>query len=439
MKETKLSRLALRHPFFSTWLAIAAVTLITTGSKAEWPLIRHRTVNKHIVGELGHIGYFAIEVKNAISGFVADSKLRWVDATPYREFLSNIHSANTIAPDGNELGKHVIYIQLESVDGIAVRSSYQGEPVMPFLSSLRQESIDLANHLDNSDAGRTTDGEFLALASVPPLKDIPIFVTRDLSDVPALPKVLNRAGYLTQSLHGFDSHFWNRKNAHAQLGYRESYYIEDLDRSDSIGWGVSDYSVLQQSAALIEPSDRPVFNHTILLTNHHPYQHVGKKFGHQKATIEENHIDSLRYVDDSIQSFFKRLEERGILEDCLIIIYSDHDSGIENQLRNVVTLDEDVYPDTLPAILYGFSEAPLRVEKATGHQDIPVIVLKELGLPIPRSFTGNALQSDLPTYHPKFGTRRIVDGELISSDSPISLDTFTKLVLHHPKKLEGGE
>lgn len=410
-----------------------------TGSKADWPLIRHRTVNKHIVGELGHIGYFAIEVKNAFSGFIADSKLRWVDATPYREFLSNIHSSNTKAPDGNELGKHVIFIQLESVDGIAVRSSYQDKPVMPFLNSLRKESIDLANHLDNSDAGRTTDGEFLALASVPPLRDVPIFVTSDLSNVPSLPKALNQAGYRTLSLHGFDGHFWNRENAHAQLGYQRSAYKEDLDKSDLIGWGVSDFSALQQSAALIESSNRPVFNHTILLTNHHPYQHVGKKFGHQKKTIEENHIDSLRYVDKSIQSFFERLEENGILQNCLIVIYSDHDSGIENQLRKVVTLDEHAYHDTLPAILYGFSPSPIRIEKATGHQDIPVIVLKELGLPIPYSFTGNALQSHLPTYHPKLGARRIVEGKLIATESPVSLDTLTKLVLHHPKKLESNE
>lgn len=412
------------------------MTLLLLYANADWALIKHRTVNKHIVNELGRIGYLVHELYQAGKLRLSDARLGTIDPEPFRAFIDNIKDTNQQSkPAATGETKHLIYLQMESVDGVSIQSSYKGKPLMPFLHRLREKSIYFTNQLDNSDAGRTTDGEFLVLTSLPTIRNEPTYVNYDLSYTPSLPKTLNAVGYRTISIHGFDSNFWNRRQAHLQLGFQESYFRDQLDDSDTIGWGISDTSVLQQTAKLISQSDRPVFAHVILLTNHHPYHHVGEKLGAVKPSIELNLVDSLAYVDRSIQRFFDNLESDGILDDCIIAIFSDHDSGAETALRSIVEIENHTFRDTLPMLIYGTEGGPQRIEKATGHQDLPVIVLQELGIDTPDTFTGNSLLSNLPTYHPKKGKRIIKDGKLIESEPDIDLNKLTKLAILHPERL----
>ena len=141
------------------------------------------------------------------------------------------------APQANR--KNVIFIQYESLDDFCVDTRYQGKEIMPFFNSIKQEGLYFSNTLDTTGGGRTSDAEFLVLTSVPPLPDKPVFINYDLRKIPSLPRRLLQEGYFTFSIHGFNGSFWNRELAHRALGFEKSFFLEDLDQEDLIGWGIS--------------------------------------------------------------------------------------------------------------------------------------------------------------------------------------------------------
>lgn len=410
--------------------------LLVTCLFANWHLVTSRNTNGAVIKQLGFIGYATYESYTTVRTWIDERRLGFIDASPYSRFLKQHQQANDSQTQTKNL-KNVIYIQLESVDGISIRGRYFGEPVMPFLNSLSQRTQYFPNTKDNTSSGRTTDGEFLTLCSLPPVYGKPVYISYPLDKVPALPRTLRSEGYYTFSMHGNEGRFWNRDRAHQQLGYDESFYEEDLDQEDMIGWGVSDESVLRQAAVKIAASEKPVFAHVILLTNHHPYNHVGHKFGYEKNELVADHVDSLRYVDRSIEQFFSLLESENMLNDCIIAIYSDHDSAIESRLREAYTNTySSAYPDTVPLIIYGLDREPHVYDKAAGLQDLPAIILDVIGVAPPHTFLGNTLDSPNPTITPRSETLQIENGKATSKKTPIDITTLTKLAILHPEKLQ---
>ena len=236
----------------------------------------------------------------------------------------------------------------------------------------------------------TTDGEFLVLTSQAPLPRPPVFVSQPLDKIPSLPRVLNEQGYHTASIHGFNGAFWHREIAHTALGYDEMLFKDDLDLTDHIGWGWSDKAVLRAAAEKVIASEKPLFLHVITLTNHHPYYYIAKEQGIEPGTIEEEFLRSVGYLDEAIEIFFDKLAEAGMLDDCLIVIYGDHDSAIDEQLEaHLDHTNPRLVTDTVPVVMVGFNRPATRVDVMAGLQDVPVMVLEELGLEAPLTFLGS--------------------------------------------------
>jgi len=423
------------------WFGLCAAVAALSALSAHWGRAQARFTNRAIVSEFGYVGYACLETLSAARTRLDEQRLAYADPAPYRAFLDGIRKSRGPAPQppGPSAGRNVIYLQMESVDGVSVAATRNGEPVMPFLYSLSQRALAFRHVLDNASSGRTVDAEFLVLASQLPVPGKPVFPNYDLSAIPSLPRILGAAGYRTLSMHGNEGAFWSRADSHEQLGFQESYFFADLDQSDLLGWGVSDRSVLAQAALKIRDSERPVFAHLILLSNHHPYRHVAERLGRLKEGIVDNHIESLRYVDRSIEAFFEDLERYGLLERSLVAVFSDHDSGIRKPLRAAVETEVlDLGRDTAPLIVAGSSRPPRIVRKLAGLQDLPVFVLRELGLPVPRTFIGNSLDSRAPTATPEGKLLRLVEGRLEGRSAPIGLSSLSKMAILRPEKLEVG-
>ncbi|WP_309006470.1 LTA synthase family protein [Pelagicoccus sp. SDUM812005] len=405
----------------------------------DWGLIGERNLSRHVVGEIGFSGYLINELALASKHWLEERSLASQSTAPYRKFLTRVKEANGSITE-IQSRKNLIYIQMESVDGLSIDATYQDAPLMPFLHELRNQTCYFENTIDNTSSGRTTDGEFLALTSLPPISGTPVYRNYDLSKVPSLPRILNAHGYYTFSIHGFDGHFWNREASHHALGYSESFFRDDLDDSDTIGWGISDRSILRQAAQKISDSKRPVFAHIILLTNHHPYDHVSESIGHPSGDIAIDHIESLRYVDKSIQDFFEILERDGALNNSIIAIYSDHDSAIRKEVSDVVSIQSrQVYADSIPLIIYGLETPPRRIRKIAGLQDLPVIALQELGIPVPYSFSGNSLASQRPTLTPNNEFLSLRSGKLTRTRTEFDASTLTRMALLRPDHLKNEE
>jgi lipoteichoic acid synthase len=320
---------------------------------------------------------------------------------------------------------------------LAVGSTKRGRPLMPFLDELARRGTYFSTTIDNTASGRTTDAEFLVLTSAVPRTRPPIFVSESLARIPSLPRELHRAGYRAVSIHGFRGSFWHRAAAHRDLGYDEDIFEDKLAGAERIGWGVSDEAVLAAAAREIKASTQPLFLHVILLTNHHPFTYYGQSIHQPLKTIEESFVQSVGYVDRCIAGFYAELERQGVAGNCVVAVFSDHDSGITDKLG--LFLDSAPprrYADTVPLIVTGLRGAPQTVTAVTGLQDLPVLVLEELGLPVPVTFTGNGLASLGSTVGPIHGALRTnAAGAIESYTPPVAVDELTTLSLYHPEKL----
>lgn len=389
-----------------------------------------------VTEELGGLGYVCFDVADVVRGWFLSPNFAQIDVQPYREYLATLAANRRPLPTAPRPRKQVIYLQMESVDGFMVNASYRGEPVMPFLARLAAEQVYFANAIDNTGCGRTTDAEILTLTSLVPLHRAPIYVSQPLERVPSIPKILEAAGYDTWSMHGFEGSFWNRAVAHRALGYRHSYFEDQLVHDDRLGWGIPDHSVLHQAAQRLLAAKQPTFAHVILLTNHHPFSAVREHDNLPDQGMLDDYILSLRYTDRCLEAFFAELREGGLLENCIIGIYGDHDSSQTSQFA--AQMQYPLSPtcgDSVPLIVCGLDEAPLRVEAVGGLQDLPVMVLDALGLPVPCTFTGNSLGHNGSTIGFSHGLTLSTPDGVVQKSPPVDLDILTQLALKHPERL----
>ncbi len=412
---------------------VVVVILLTR----EWNLISGRAENRHIVNQLGLFGYTIYNVGSLIASVTERTRINTVDTKPYADFLSRLSDERGDSDLKQGKRKNVIFLQLESVDGFCLWADHEGKPLMPRLKEIALNGLAFSNTLDVTHAGRTVDAELLTLTSLVPVRGNPVFVSYELDRTPSLPRVLNEAGYYSFSAHGYEGFFWNRAKAHQSLGYEMDFFKPDIPSSEIVGWGVPDEQVLNFALEEIRGSEKSVFAHIILLTHHHPYNHVGDQFGDRKDSIEEDYIVSLQYVDEQIGGFYDSLKESGELEDTILAIYGDHDSGITASLAERLGVVLPQLQDTVPLVIHGLDTEPRIEEGVAGLQDLPVIVLHELGIQPPKTFVGNSLSSIGRTLSFDGNVWRYEGQSLVVEPLPVDLKKLTKLSVLRPKDLEG--
>jgi phosphoglycerol transferase MdoB-like AlkP superfamily enzyme len=155
-------------------------------------------------------------------------------------------------------------------------------------------------------------------------------------------------------MHGNNGDFWNRRIMHKNLGYDDLYAKDTYDINEVIGLGISDVSFLTQSVEklkTIAAEHDKYYGTVITLSNHTPFSDTDKygefdvslheTFINPETGLEEevtypymegtklgNYFKSVHYADYALGIFFDLLEENGLLENTVIILYGDHDARL---------------------------------------------------------------------------------------------------------------
>jgi phosphoglycerol transferase MdoB-like AlkP superfamily enzyme len=426
----------LRRWVFGAWVAGCAAVAGIMLAREPLGWLQTRFLNERVTQFLGGVGYVLFDIEETARNYWRSARLDRVDPTPYREYLRTLAARRRCQPATPPVRKHVIYVQMESADGLLIGARRDGRPVMPFLESLAREQVWFSNVVDNTAGGRTTDAQVLVQTSQVPLRNSPVYVSQPLDRVPSLPKALKAAGYHTWLMSGYFGAFGHCRSAAEALGYDERLFSEEIDTSERLGWGVSDRSVLHQAAQRIIAAKQPTFAHVIVLTNHHPYSYVRESKGLPVEGIVADYVHSVRYMDECIATFFGELRAAGVLDNCIIAVFGDHDSSITARLeRELQNMPVRVISDTVPLIIHGLPEAPRRIDAVAGLQDVPVIVLEALGLPVPLTFTGNGIEGGGRTVAAMYGPVEGTAQGLSPFPMPVDQETLTLLALHYPEKL----
>ncbi len=268
-----------------------------------------------------------------------------------------------------------------------------------------------------------------------PVANRSAYIDFDLSRLPSLPKTLAREGYTSFSIHGYEPGFWKRGINHQRLGFDKTFFYDDLDHSDEIGWGVSDISVVEQAVEKMASTEAPFFAHIILLSNHYPYTYVREMLGLPYKNIVEDYFISAGYVDGAIKRLFERLDEAGLIDDTIVAVYSDHDSGITSIIHDYAGLAyEPLADDRIPLLIYG---AGVRgsITDSSGLQDLSPTILYYLGIESPHTFVGlpNAGAS---VFMPGGRVLALDDSGRVGLElAGLDVETITLLAISRPESL----
>ena len=264
-------------------------------------------------------------------------------------------------------GKNVIVIHAESLQTLAMELSFNGEEVTPNLNKLANEGIMFTNFYSQVGVGTSSDAEFTFSTSLMPSSSGTVFVNYFNREYVTIQKLFKEQGYYTFSMHANTGDFWNRSTMHKNMGYDDFYSESSFDIDETIGLGLSDKSFFRQAVPMIrdiiDEKGTPFYATMIMLTNHTPFSDLelmdeypttmtvnidGEEVVREyiDGTTLGNYFRSVHYADQAIGQFIEDLDNEGLLEDTVLIIYGDHDARIKRSNYNIL-YNYDPYTDTV--------------------------------------------------------------------------------------------
>lgn len=276
-------------------------------------------------------------------------------------------------------GKNVIVIHAESIQKNLMDLSFNGQEVTPNLNKLAKEGMFFSNFYSPVSVGTSSDSELMFTTSLMPTQSGTAFVSYSDRTYNATPKLLSEKGYYTFSMHGNNADFWNRRAMYDSLGYQKFYSKDsyEVTKENTIGLGISDYAFFEQSVDKIKKINEKYdkwYGLLIMLSNHTPFSELDK-YGEFPVDIKEtktnpdgtteevvypymegtklgNYFKSAHYADGAIGSLITQLDENGLLDNTVVIVYGDHDAKLSrkeyNLLYNYDKENDSILPEDDP-------------------------------------------------------------------------------------------
>lgn len=272
--------------------------------------------------------FFNYHVYDIISLDTENSFMTSQDRQQIIDKMKNRHSTNYhfgVAKDK----KHVIVIQIESLQNLMIGKSYNGQVITPNINKLiEQDSIYFSNYYQQLGKGNTSDAEFASLNSLYPITSGNTYNVYEKNTFYGLPWIMREHGYDTNSYHGYVSTFWNREHVYPQIGFQKSYFEHDYVMGEKIVFGLADHDFFKQSVPLIAEAQNKSLHFLVTLSSHKPFDLPEDK---KNVILEEeddnffgHYLQSLNYMDEAFGAFIDDLKDTGVYDDSVIIFYGDH-------------------------------------------------------------------------------------------------------------------
>lgn len=301
---------------------------------------------------------------------------------------------------GRARGRDVIFLMVESLHAFPIGLRIDGVELTPNLNGLAARSLYFENFYSQAWQGRTSDGEFASLQSLHPLPAGSVATTYPDHSFHGLPAVLADRGYDTFSAHAYYGTLWNMRGMHRELGFRRSYFRQHFPREERVGMGLGDDGFLQRSLPLLQGARRPYMAFLMTLSTHHPYKlpdhHREIDFGGLEGSMLARYLHTVRYFDSALGNFVGGLEEAGILDEAVLVVYGDHEAelGPPADLEELLRRNAGFEPGgagfdarlwrerhRLPLLIHLPGDAGAgEYRVAGGHLDLAPTVLHLLGL-----------------------------------------------------------
>ncbi|PZW44578.1 LTA synthase family protein [Pseudomonas sp. URMO17WK12:I2] len=293
--------------------------------------------------------------------------------------------------------RNVLIITLEGIPGAyldtsrrAIGSHYQDD-LMPRLSAWAERGMltsDYVLHAHQTIRGlyAMLCGDYDKLASGTP-KGLELLGNAERA-AQCLPAQLRDNGFSTHFLQGAGLRFMAKDQIMPRMGFDKTLGRDWFRNTPYLdfAWGMDDRSYFEGALSYVDglrKQKTPWMLTLLTVGTHQPYS--------APADYLERHGSArqaaIAYLDDAIGDFLDGLQQRGVLDDTLVVVTSDESHGIENvRLASAWGFNLMLAPEQaqLPSLKHG----------VYGHIDLTASILDYLALPLPADIAGRSMLRD---------------------------------------------
>lgn len=291
---------------------------------------------------------------------------------------------------GMAKGKNLILLQVESLETFLLNQKIEGQEITPSLNKILKNSIYFSQIHEQVSGGNSSDADLIANTSTHPVKEGATFFRFPENKYNSLPIIMKKLGYYTSAFHPDGGGYWNWMPALQSIGFDKCTDTAGFTVDETIGLGLSDASYLRQLKDIIGKQPQPFYSFAVTLTSHMPFiipedakglklsDNIGK-------TVLGDYFQSINYTDKHIGKFIDGLDELGILDNSVIVIYGDH-TGVhkyyKDKLEAIQPREKWWYEDNMkiPLIIYSKEIEEKEITTLGGHVDILPTVAYIMGI-----------------------------------------------------------
>jgi len=293
-------------------------------------------------------------------------------------------------------GKNLLVFMLESTDDWLIN-----EEDTPTIWYMMEHGIRFSNmYTPGYSNGYTFNTEFAYNTSIYPYANgnaAYMLVNNRFEN--SIANVFRNEGYDVNSFHEGIASFYNRGEMHISFGYSRYHSYLDYGECDV---PITDDSFLVKNDSLYKKlvQGNPFYSYVITYGGHLPYNTDTDEYsGYALEAYPKYENDEVgilkakvRLTDDMFKGILLRLESEGLLEDTVIVGFTDHYAyGLSNkeQLRR---LSEDAGSSILertPAFVYCSGHESIDVDKVMQTTDLAPTIMNLFGFDVPKEIMGH--------------------------------------------------
>lgn len=289
-------------------------------------------------------------------------------------------------------GKNVIFLQLESFENFIINRKANGKEITPYLNKLAREGFYFNNIYEQNNGGNSSDADLMVNASSYTLSGV-ITATHygEVVYPHSFQRILKSEGYTTVSAHADNAGEFNWTELHKNgFGVDILWDLREFKYEESVGYGLSDRSFLSQLAEKMKSLPEPYYLFAPTMSNHGPFA-IDQKYRELDLPkeIDESYLggyfECSLYTDRQIEMFLNKLDQEGMLDNTVVVLYGDHAGVHKYYNEEIQHLDFEgnwwkEYDHEIPLIIYAKGISPQLFETYGGHTDIMPTVAYMLGI-----------------------------------------------------------
>lgn len=237
----------------------------------------------------------------------------------------------------NKSANNIILIIVESLMSFPIDLVIDEIEITPTLNKLKEEGYYNPNMLSQIEKGMSSDGQFMYFTGLlPHTYDITV-IDYLQNEYKGLGKYASQKGMKSIMVIPTTKHFWHQEEACESYGVeslwsKENYHCT-LDTTYVDEW-LNDEQIFNYSRWICEDTSYPFFLTILTSSMHMPYYTNFDKaqiqLSNSKYSYEYiNYLQKINYTDNQLGKFIQNLKNKGLYDNSIIIIASDHKAPIE--------------------------------------------------------------------------------------------------------------